>query len=247
MSAAGSAAIIVPARNEAERIGACLTAARAAAEAAPVPTEIIVVADGCHDATATIAAAHGVTVLRTDVANASVARALGSACAAPEPDHGVWLAHTDADSLVPETWLVRQLEHAARGYDLVVGTVEVDDWTEWPAGLRERYLHLYESSLRRGIPHVHGANIGISAWAYHRLGGFPAIPIGEDRALVTAAEAAGLAVAYPTDPPVRTSGRRHARVIGGGFHTFLAHLADGLTAATAPTIPGGPHDLNQVV
>ncbi|HEY2795108.1 MAG TPA: hypothetical protein VGJ28_22295, partial [Micromonosporaceae bacterium] len=75
-----------------------------------------------------------------------------------------------------------------------------------------------------GHRHMHGANLGLSAWAYHRLRGFPAFPIGEDRALVSAAEDAGRRVAYTTKHPVGTSGRKNARA-AGGFHTFLAEFA----------------------
>jgi hypothetical protein len=37
-----------------------------------------------------------------------------------------WLANTDADSRVPEDWLVRQLEFADAGWDVVLGSVEPD-------------------------------------------------------------------------------------------------------------------------
>ena len=39
---------------------------------------------------------------------------------------GAWLAYADADSRVPEDWLVRQLRHAREGADVLVGTVTVD-------------------------------------------------------------------------------------------------------------------------
>jgi hypothetical protein len=60
---------------------------------------------------------------------------------------------------------------------------------------------------------------------YVSIGGFPTMPIGEDQALHDAAFSAGYAVSYPTNLVVQTSGRRHARVTGGGFHHFLTEMA----------------------
>jgi hypothetical protein len=59
------------------------------------------------------------------------------------------------------------------------------------------------------------------------------IPIGEDRALHDAASSSGCTLGYPTDLVVRTSGRRHGRVTGGGFHSFLTEMAAAHVAATA--------------
>jgi SAM-dependent methyltransferase len=42
----------------------------------------------------------------------------------------IWLATTDADTVVPPGWLRRQLSYAGRGWDVVLGTVEVADWAE---------------------------------------------------------------------------------------------------------------------
>lgn len=60
---AGRAVAIVPAYNEAERIGAVLSALKAVEEVA----EVVVVDDGSTDATAEAAASHGVRVLRLPV------------------------------------------------------------------------------------------------------------------------------------------------------------------------------------
>jgi hypothetical protein len=141
------------------------------------------------------------------------------------------LAHTDADSKVPADWLIRQRWYATRGTDLVVGAVEVDHWRDWPNGLRTAYEAFYRRAQREGRHHVHGANLGVSARAYLSLGGFAAVPVGEDRQLIAAAERVGLTVEYAADLIVKTSGRRHARVDGGGFHRFLARMAN--TSASA--------------
>ncbi|MCT9010776.1 glycosyltransferase [Streptomyces rhizosphaerihabitans] len=49
-------AVVVPAHNEEHRIAACLRSLHAAAaQAAPTPVVIVVAADACTDATATLA------------------------------------------------------------------------------------------------------------------------------------------------------------------------------------------------
>jgi hypothetical protein len=137
------------------------------------------------------------------------------------PHSSIWLAYTDADSRVPEDWLVRQLRHARAGADVLVGTVTVEDWSDWPEGLAKAY----EDGYRRGQGrHVHGANLGMTGSAYRAAGGFPDLPVGEDGALVAAAHRAGLRVEYATDLPVVTSARRQGRA-PGGFSAFLAGLA----------------------
>jgi glycosyltransferase involved in cell wall biosynthesis len=220
--AADRFAVVVPARNEQRAIGACLRAIARAAAAVEVASTVIVVADGCADRTADIARAAGAEVIEASLASAGAARALGCRYALRGGVDGLWLANTDADSRVPEHWLAAQLAYAARGAQLVAGTVRVDSWHDWPPELPARYRRLYRHA---GAPHVHGANLGIAAAAYQRIGGFPPVAVGEDRALVQNARAAGLTISYPRSIAVTTSGRRLARVVGGGFHDYLNRLA----------------------
>ena len=221
----GQVTVVIPARDEAARIGACLASVAAAARLVPVPVAVLVVADSCTDSTAALAARHGAEVLEVAVGNAGAARAAGCDRALAGGTDGLWLAHTDADSTVPAGWLAAQLAGAQAGADVLAGEIVVDNWRDWPAELGGRYRRVYRHERRQGVRHVHGANLGLSAWAYRTVGGFPPVPVGEDRALVTAAEAAGLTVWYPAGAPVTTSGRRVARVSGGGFHDYLRRLA----------------------
>jgi glycosyltransferase involved in cell wall biosynthesis len=218
--------VVVPAHNEARLIQRCLGSVARAARACVARVEVIVAADSCTDGTVRVARAMGARIVEVRVGNVGRVRAAGCAEALREGGAGLWLAHTDADSTVPEDWIARQLRYADHGMDLVAGTVEVDRWQDWPAKLRTRYEEFYQDAQRAGRHHVHGANLGLSGAAYRCLGGFAPLEVGEDRALLAAAERAGLAIAYPTDLAVRTSGRRRARVVGGGFHRFLAGMAD---------------------
>ena len=136
----------------------------------------------------------------------------------------VWLATTDADTVVPPGWLRRQLEYANAGWDVVLGTVTVTDWDghppHVPVAFEERYA--FGSGPH---PHVHGANLGIRASAYLAAGGFRPLRTAEDHALLAAATEAGCPVVQAGDITVETSGRRLARA-PRGFSNLLRTLAD---------------------
>ncbi|MFG1992830.1 glycosyltransferase [Actinoplanes sp. NPDC048988] len=218
-------AVIVPAHNEESLLPACLRALRACPS--PVPAELIVVADACTDGTAAAARTAGAHVLTTNARNVGAARAAGAAYAMRAGTDGLWLATTDADSRVPRRWLNWQLTHARAGADLLLGTVRVDDWGRWPETLRTVYETAYGRATQ---PHVHGANLGFAATTYAETGGFPPVPVNEDRELIARFQAAGAHIA--TDPacPVTTS----ARPIARAPHGFSAHLAT-LAAGLQPT------------
>ncbi|GAA0575856.1 glycosyltransferase [Paractinoplanes ferrugineus] len=215
-------AVVVPAHDESALLPACLAALRvAAAGVAPVPVRVIVVADACTDDTERLARAGGADVVTIGAGNVGRARAAGVAYAMSADAGALWLATTDADSRVPPEWLRWQARHAERGADLVAGTVEVDDWSQWagpmPARYERRYLELV-AGLRHG--HIHGANLGFRASAYAAAGGFPGLAHDEDRELVARFHAAGATVVTDTGCPVRTSARPDGRAPLG----FSAHL-----------------------
>lgn len=219
----GRIGIVVPAHNEESLLPGCLEAIAAAVhEVAPVPADIIVVADACTDATAELAAAAGAVVVAVRLRSVGEARRAGVARA--REGGAEWIASTDADSQVPVDWLSAQARLAAAGADVVVGTVAVSGWSEWPVMLPPLYEHRYavpDAAGQHG--HVHGANLGFSLTGYDRAGGFAPVAVDEDVALVAGARAAGLTVTCTSDIPVRTSARRRARV-RGGFASYLADL-----------------------
>lgn len=219
--------VVVPAHDEEELLPACLaalaTASAAATRAYGVRVEVVVVLDSCSDGTGRIAAAAGALTVPVRVRNVGRARAAGYArLLSRHRAADLWLAGTDADSEVPADWLVRQLRHARRGAHAVVGTVVVDDWSSRPTGLAAVYDSRYQH--RSGHPHVHGANLGLSAAAYTAVGGVPPLALAEDVALVAAVERAGLTVVRAADLPVRTSPRVASRA-PGGFGDHLSGLA----------------------
>jgi glycosyltransferase involved in cell wall biosynthesis len=230
-------AVVIPAHDEETLLPAALDCVAAAAghpELADVRVLTIVVADLCRDGTADVARRAGAAVVTTGWRNPGRARAVGADRALELlgarglPGSSTWLAATDADSRVPPHWLAFHRRRALEGWDAVIGTVELPD-----SPLAARHRVLYESSrpptgAAWNHPHVHGANLGVTAAAYRDVGGFPPLDVGEDRALVAALERDGRRVLRTAECPVLTSTRLHARARGG----FAAHLA-GLP--TAPT------------
>ena len=125
-------------------------------------------------------------------------------------------ATTDADSVVDADWLVRMV---AAGADMVLGVVRVPTWRNFSPAVMRRYMRDYWSP-GPGHRHVHGANMGFRADLYWGVGGFRALPTGEDVELVERFERARLSIHRDRYLSVATSDRRDARAPGG----FAQHL-----------------------
>ncbi len=216
-------AVIVPAHNEDQYLGACLMSLRQAVAHPSLEgsvVEIVVVLDHCEDRSLVVATEAGVICVELDACNVGAARDAGARLALSRG--ATWLAFTDADSHVEADWLAAQ-QHviAAHACDAICGVVAVDDWSDYPQHVRVQYEANYES--RDGHRHIHGANLGVSAAAYLRTGGFRPLACHEDVTLVREMEALGMCVAWSAKPSVRTSSRRMAR-LAGGFSDFLKSL-----------------------
>lgn len=213
-------AVIIPAHNEARHLGRCLKALSAAvalAERDGHRVEILVVLDRCSDGTAAVARRHGVATMAVDAGNVGMARRAGAQWML---DRGArWLACTDADSQVPPHWLVSQL---ACGADAVCGTVHVARWQPWQkAALRALYQSRYRAE--EGHRHIHGANLGVCARAYERVGGFQPLPAHEDVRLISDLQALGAQIVWTARHSVATSSRTRSRA-REGFGDYLAGL-----------------------
>ena len=220
--------VVVPAHNEETLLPACLAALRRTASALHVPVHLLIVADMCGDRTAAVARAEGAQVISIQARRVGAARAAGMrellrlTCGSDPA--AVWLATTDADTVVPPGWLRRQLEYANAGCDVVLGTVTVTDWDGHPPHVPIVFEERYASGSGPH-PHVHGANLGIRASAYLAAGGFRPLRTAEDHALLAAATQAGCPVVQAGDVAVETSGRRLARA-PRGFSNLRRTLAD---------------------
>jgi len=218
----GQVVVVVPAHNERDHLPRCLRALTAAAAACtPVPVLGVVVLDACDDGSERLAGRFGPDVhfVSVEAGNVGAARAAGFAYARdrfPAAADHTWYATTDADSTVSAHWL-RQMTSVDT--DMVLGVVRVPVWRHLPAEVARRYLRSYQPK-GPSHNHIHGANMGFRADAYWRVGGFRALPTGEDVGLVERFEAAGLRIHRDAKLSVATSDRRGGRAPRG----FAAHL-----------------------
>ncbi len=145
----------------------------------------------------------------------------------------IWLANTDADSRVPEHWLLGHVAFAEAGADAVLGSVEPD-----PDGMDPELLRrwLERHPFEEDHPHIYGANFGVRASAYLAAGGFPELRSDEDRWLVQRLRGGAFTVLSTDSIRVMTSGRTQARA-PHGFGAYLRNLDryDG-----AVSLGGGP-------
>lgn len=238
-------AVVIPAHNEEQHLERALTAVscaadRVKAELPDVGVRVVVVLDQCTDRSPTVAAEFAAGDPRYRVLpvsfgsvgksrQAGVSAALendagppqGAGTGASVPMRRIWLANTDADSCVPDHWLVRQLELAGLGSDVVLGTVQPD-----PCGMHHEILarwHARHASVENHS-HVYGANLGVRASAYLAAGGFPGIDFDEDRALVNRLRRSGAGIVATDTTRVLTSGRTAGRA-PRGFAAYLLALA----------------------
>ncbi len=219
--------VVIPAHNESRYIEQCLASIEVAAAhplLAGVTVQVLVVLDDCSDDTGGLAAAMGHPTLAVWFRNVGKARAVGAQTLLNAGAR--WLAFTDADTRVPADWLVRQLAFEA---DAVCGTVAVDSWNGHSDQARVRYLQGYR--FEEGHRHIHGANLGLSAAAYEKAGGFQHLAAHEDVQLVADLERIGARIVWTATNSVTTSARRDFKC-REGFGEFLLKLDE--VACTQP-------------
>lgn len=230
-------AVVIPARNEANLIARCLRSVQHAVNQlqahslrTPPAVQIVVVLDSCSDDTGEIVASFpDIDAVVIAAGSVGVARSVGvsSALAKLTVDADrVWIANTDADSVVPPHWLIEQLRLADSGADVVVGTVSpvMDDL---PDDLADAWRRV--RARRNPAGHVHGANLGLRASNYLLAGGFSCEEVHEDVNLVARVNVVPGAVCNSLDIDVETSGRRSNRVPGG----YASYLYDGTLQGVA--------------
>jgi hypothetical protein len=226
-------AVVIPAADEEDEICGCLDALAIARDELLTATDgavtcaVTVVLDDCRDRTADLVA--GFPDTRTVISSArcvGAARRLGAVHAlAGRALREVWLANTDADCRVPADWLITMLTAATSGVPLVLGTVRPAPGL--PHAVEEAW-HAAHPPVD-DHPHVHGANLGIAADLYHRIGGWHDLTAHEDHDLVARASASGATILRTGASPVETSSRLSGRV-PHGFASYLRQVQDGLPA-----------------
>ncbi|MGC4960626.1 glycosyltransferase [Gordonia sp. DT218] len=207
--------------NEERLLSACIAALDDAVGRVAVPVELVVVLDACTDGSARLVPEHVTTVIGT-------ARSVGAARQSGFAPHldlpladRTWFATTDADSEVPPDWLETHLDVANRGADAFVGTITPKNWDSWSTHTSVMFGARYLPG--EGHVHVHGANLGVRADWYRRVGGFAARSGDEDVDLVRRLRAAGARIDRSGRAPVITSTRADGRT-DAGFATYLQRL-----------------------
>ncbi len=215
--------VIVPAHDEEATVAECLQSLLVAREHLRrthprIACSLLLVLDACSDGTAEIAArfAGGVGTLAVEERSVGAARRAGAELMLRSGTRQ-WLAQTDADSAVPAHWLSGHVEAAEAGVELLLGTVE-PTFATFTQQQRRTWHRTHPLGHLPG--NVHGANLGIDAALYRRLGGFAALREHEDVDLVQRARDAGARVEANGGIAVSTSDRRVGRT-PGGYAGFL--------------------------
>jgi glucosyl-3-phosphoglycerate synthase len=226
--------VVIPARDEADRIEACFEAL-AGQTVGPDAFEVILVADACRDATAAVAIAAArrlglaLTVLVGPGGGTGPARRIGMDAAAAQlgalgrPD-GL-ISTTDADTLPAPDWLERQLSHIAAGARVVAGQVRLasEDAERLPEGVLARRDEDAERRLETVLladpeaehHHFAGASLGITAATYTAVGGLEATSSLEDEVFAQRLAEHGIPILRAADVVVVTAGRTTGRAQRG--------------------------------
>lgn len=246
------AAVIIPARDEGNRIEDCLHALADAIARSGKRVGVIVCVNDTTDDTAVRAATlmraralpNLVLDLRFVPGSGGVGRVrdIGMTLSQRLTDAPQRLMTTDADSRVGPGWIAANFAELRRA-DVVFGAISPD-----PDELARIMPHLsphgpgeeaYTKAANRLVtlldPLAHdpaprhrshsGASIALTARALARMGGIPWQSVSEDRALALRAEALDLRIRHATAPQVVTSCRLDGRAAGGMATTLRARCS----------------------
>jgi len=236
--------VVVPARDEQDRVEECLRSVLAALAAVTprVRVAACVVLDRCRDGTArAVARAAEASGGVLDAVVNEESRAVGELrtqglvhLLRRLPVEHTWLLSTDADTRVPVSWVRDHLRHADSGVDAVAGVVDLDDPRALPADVLSRYTGLVAAGVDGHVhTHAYAANLGVRAAAFLDVGGFPVVAAGEEHALLHRLRTRGYVVRAPADVTARTSARTAGRA-RGGLADLLHQLHRGGSVAPGP-------------
>ncbi len=134
----------------------------------------------------------------------------------------IWLANTDADTVVPRDWITVQLRLADSGITGVAGIVQLEDGG--PPAAHELHRATYLTSPDGTHGHVHGANLALRADAYVDAGGWAHRALAEDHCLWGRLKRRGWRLCSPVSSVVVTSARLIGRAPGGFADTLKANI-----------------------
>ncbi len=258
--------VCVPARNEAARLPVLLDALAGQTIGGSIPVALCI--NNSDDNSVAVAASLSTRhwgrldlrvqdyVFPPKLAHAGTARGRAMAMGFAAIGGAGVLISTDADCRPPADWIAANLAAVAGGADIVGGRIELDDAEPIdPAVLAMRArLDGYWAAVRaiedaidpsphdpapRHGDHT-GASLAIEAALYRAAGGVPAIPTGEDRALVIAGVAAGGRLAHPMSVWTRVSARTEGRA-ENGMAAAMRSLAMTIGQGDDPRLPAFDH------
>jgi Glycosyl transferase family 2 len=236
-----SAVVAIPARDEEERIVACLAAL--AGQSVEPNFAVLVLANNCQDRTVELVRAFGADApfdlhlfdIRLSGANAHAGfsrRLAMNAAAHLLDDEGV-LVTTDADSRADTNWLAENFAELESGADIVCGMICLDmaESAMLPSHVHQRGVleYVYERKITELECRLDplpwdcwprhrmetGASLAMRAGLYVEVGGVPDVQPAEDRALVAMVRRHGGCVRHAFGPQVITSCRLDGRARGG--------------------------------
>jgi glucosyl-3-phosphoglycerate synthase len=229
------AVVVVPARDEAQRIASCLRALGAQRGLAPGAHEIVVVLDRCTDGTRAVAAAAGegiapaVRIVASPGLGVGAARRHGMdlACARLLEDGNPdgLIVSTDADTTAASDWLAEQLALAGRGAQAIGGEIalaaaETDALAPATIARRDARARVrLDAVLARDPTAEHhffsGASMAVTARTYAAVGGLQPLAALEDEAFEARLVRAGVHVIRSGAVRVTTAARTDGRAARG--------------------------------
>ena len=208
---------IVPAHNEEQLVGRCVSAIHAAAKDLGEPYEIVVVDDASADSTAAVAEQHGARVLRVENRQIAATRNAGAREA-----KGDLLFFVDADTLASADAVRAGLKALREG---AVGGGCVFD-LDGALPLWARVLHPVGIGLLRLLNVTGGCFLFSTREAFEEVGGFCERYFAvEDRPFISALKRKGRFVV--PRPRVTTSGRQARRLSLWQAMRLIARMAFG--------------------
>lgn len=229
--------VVVPARDEAETIEACLKALSAQRGVSHERYEILLVVDSCTDDTEArarrIARKHPALrlhLLRGPGLGSGHARRTGMDAARDRllrlGKPGALIASTDADSAVARDWVISQLRAAGQGSQAIGGRIDLQDdgslssaLLGWHAERGARRMRQLLADPRSTGTTEHwqfsGASMALTAAVYSEVGGIEARESLEDERLEAALLDRGIGIDRLLSVRVTTSARLAGRASQG--------------------------------
>jgi Glycosyl transferase family 2 len=246
----------VPVKNEEVQIGVCL---QSLCDQTRKLDRLVLLLNNCTDTTADICRQfqdrfHGIEIyevtLRSPRASAGEARRRALELARSGARETIILT-TDADAILPSTWVEQNMRDIAAGADAVCGMAEIHacdaaiiPYTLHEDDQRETFLlSILDEIVSLLAPdkfdpwprhqQQSGASIAVRSSVLDFAGGLPRVASGEDRALIDALRLIDARIRHAPDILVRVSGRLEGRAAGGMAETIKRRLIcqDDLTDA----------------